>query len=133
MRRTAMVLAVLLFAVSCGGDGGPSLIGVWVGTEVSGGAEEWVFTFGTTDSSAAAAGTEIYEGTYVAYADEDPKRMDYTITESTFPQYVGERSNAIYRFDGDTLLFAANEPGVPDTPTDFVPGGGTRVWELTRQ
>ena len=74
-----------------------------------------------------------YDATYLAFPNEDPKRMESTITESLFPPFVGLTAHAIYEFDGATLIFASNEPGVAETPTEFVPGGGTRVWELTKQ
>jgi hypothetical protein len=133
MRRIVIVLAMLLVAASCGNDDDPSLTGVWVGTEVGGAAEEWTFTFDATDASAVSEGTEIYDATYVAFLDEDPKRMESTITESLFPPFVGLTAQAIYKFDGPTLIFASNEPGTAETPFQFVPGGGTRVWELTKQ
>ena len=139
-----MALLILGLAAGCSGgsddpaDGGaggtdPTLIGTWTGTEVGGGATLWTYVFGATDASAASAGTEVYQGTYVAYPDEDPKRMALTVTDSSFAGYVGEVSRGIYRFEGGTLTFAANEPGVADTPTSFIPGGGTRVFELTKQ
>jgi uncharacterized protein (TIGR03067 family) len=133
MRRTAIVLVVLLLAASCGDDGGPSLVGVWTGTEVGGDAGQWTLVIDETDASLASAGTEVYEGAYVAFPDENPKRMEFVIASSAFPEYVGETARSIYRFDGETLIIASNAPGVADTPTGFVPDGATRVWELTRQ
>ena len=91
VRRIAIVLALFLIAVSCGDDdGGASLIGVWTGAEIGGGAEEWTFTFDATESSVAAEGTEVYRGTYVVHRDENPKQLEFTVTESNFPEYVGE-------------------------------------------
>lgn len=133
MRRIAIVLAMLLVAASCGSDDDPSLTGVWIAIEVGGAAEEWTFTFDATDVSAASEGTEIYVATYLAFSDEDPKRMESTITESLYAPFVGLTAHAIYEFDGATLVFASNEPGIAETPTAFVPGGGTRVWELTKR
>jgi uncharacterized protein (TIGR03067 family) len=133
MRRVVIVLAMLLAAASCGNSDDPSLTGVWTGTEVGGTSEEWTFTIDAADFSAESEGTEIYKGTYVAFADEDPKRMESTITESLFPPFVGLTALAIYEFDGTTLILASNEPGIADVPTEFVPGGGTRVWEFTKQ
>ncbi len=127
---TALVGA---FAASCGNDGGPSLVGVWTGSEVGGGPEEWTFVLDGTDFAATAADTEAYEGTYIAHPDESPMRISLTVTDSVFPPHVGEEAHAIYRFDGDSLILAANEPGLAETPTGFTPGGGTRVWELTEQ
>lgn len=133
MRQIVIVLALCLMAASCGNDDDPSLTGVWIGTEVDGEGEQWTFTFDATDASAASEGTEIYIATYLAFPDEDPKRMETTITESLFAPFVGQTAHAIYEFDGETLIFASNEPGIAETPTRFVPGGGTRVWELTKQ
>lgn len=133
MRQIVIVLAMFLMAASCGNDDDPSLTGVWIGIEVGGAAEQWTFTFDATDASAVSDGTEIYDATYLAFPDEDPKRMETTITESLFPPFVGLTAHAIYEFDGETLIFASNEPGIAETPTQFVPGGGTRVWELTKQ
>lgn len=133
MRQIVIVLAMLFVVASCGNDDDPSLSGVWIGIEVDGTAEHWTFTFDATDASAASEGTEIYFATYLAFPDEDPKRMVTTITESLFAPFVGLTAHAIYEFDGETLVFASNEPGIAETPTQFVPGGGTRVWELTKQ
>lgn len=133
MRRSAAILFVLLLAGSCGDDSGPSLVGVWTGAEVGGGEAEWTFVIDETDLSAVSAGTEVYEGTYATYPDEDPTRMEFTVTDSMFPQYVGETALAIYSLDDTTLILASNEPGVADTPTGFVAGGGRRVWELEKQ
>lgn len=133
MHRAVIVLAMLLITASCGNGDGPSLAGVWTGTELGGRHEEWTFTFDATDASAESDGTEIYTATYVAFPDDDPKRMELTITESAYPPFVGLTALAIYQFDGATLTIASNEPGVADTPTGFDPGGGTRVWELTGQ
>lgn len=111
----------------------PSLAGVWTGTEVGRATGPWVFAFDERSVSVVSSGAEVYEGTYVAFPDEDPKRMEFAVTGSIFPDYVGETARAIYAFDGTTLILASNEPGVADTPTGFSPGGGARVWELTQQ
>lgn len=140
VRRIVIVFAMLLVAASCGNDDDPTLTdddptltGVWLGTELGGTGEEWTFTFDVTDASVTSDGTELYEATYITFPDENPKRIDITITDSSFPPFVGLIARAIYEFDGDTLILASNEPGVVDTPTVFVPGGGTRVWELAKQ
>ena len=116
-----------------GGPGSPesSLIGTWTGTEVGGGSTEWTWTFTATTASVSSSGSEVYQATYVAYPDEDPKRVALTISAPA--EYVGETSRAIYRFDGATLTLAANAPGVSDTPTSFTRGGGARVFERTKQ
>ncbi len=134
MRRFAIILVISLLAGSCGDDnGGPSLAGDWTGTEVGGDGGEWTFVFDAPAASAASAGTEVYEGTYIAHPDENPMRLELTVTESVFPPFVGETALLIYRFDGDSLILASNEPGIAETPTGFTPGGGTRVWELSHE
>lgn len=134
MRRSAIVLVVVLLAGSCADDTEePSLAGEWIGTEVGGDAGEWTFVFGATAVSAASSGTEVYEGTYIAYSDENPMRLELLVAESVFPPYVGETALAIYRLDGNTLILASNEPGVANVPTGFTPGDGTRVWELSNE
>ena len=133
VRRIAIALVALSFVASCGDDGGPALDGVWTGTEVGGDAGEWTFVLDETDASVSSAGDEVYEGSYMAYPDEDPMRMEFVITESVFAEFVGETARSIYQFDGDTLFIASNAPGIPETPTGFVPDGATRVWELTKQ
>jgi uncharacterized protein (TIGR03067 family) len=133
VRRILLILILIgsLLAGSCGDDtDGPSLTGAWNGHELGGGEEEWTFVFDAAVASATSAGSEVYEGTYVAYPDESPMRLDMLITESRYRPFVGETALAIYRFEGDTLILASNEPGVPEAPTGFTPAGGTRVWEL---
>lgn len=134
MRRMVIVVVMLMAAAACGDEPEPTLMGVWTGTEVGAAVtEEWTFTFSTTGASVSSDGTEIYEATYIALPDEDPKRIETTITDSSFPPFVGLTAHAIYEFDGATLILASNEPGVAVAPTAFVPGGGTRVWELVRK
>lgn len=82
---------------------------------------------------ASTDGQEVYRGNYTAYPEEDPKRFKFEITSSSISQYVGKTSHGIYKIEGDQLTIASNEPGVNDTPTSFTPGGGTRVFELTKQ
>ena len=47
--------------------------------------------------------------------------------------YVGQTSNGIYKIEGSTLTFAANEPGVATRPADFTPGGNAEVFTLIKQ
>ena len=135
MHRFVLILILIpigsFLAGSCGEDTDePSLTGAWIGNEIGGDEGEWTFVFEATVASATSAGSEVYEGTYVAYPDESPMRLDMSITESLYPPFVGETALVIYRFDGDTLVLASNEPGVTEAPTGFTPTGGTRVWEL---
>lgn len=133
MRRFVPILILIgsFLAGSCGDNtDGPSLSGAWIGNEIGGDEGEWTFVFDANVASATSAGSEVYEGSYVAYPDENPMRLDMLITESLYTPFVGQTALAIYRFDGDTLILASNEPGVAEPPTGFTPTGGTRVWEL---
>ena len=129
-----VVVAIFIFA-SCdnnGGGGDPAIVGIWIGTEV-GPFTSWTMVFHETTVVASTDGQEAYRGNYTAYPEEDPKRFEYKITSSSITQYVGKTAHGIYKIEGDQLTIASNEPGVPDTPTSFTPGGGTRVFELTKQ
>ncbi len=131
-----VVIAIFIFT-ACntgenGGGGDPALVGTWIGTEV-GHFTTWTMVFQETTVVASTDGQEVYRGNYTAYPEEDPKRFKFEITSSSISQYVGKTSHGIYKIEGDQLTIASNEPGVNDTPTSFTPGGGTRVFELTKQ
>ena len=132
--RQMVIVVVLLVAGACGSEAEPTLMGVWTGTEMGAVVtEEWTFTFTATGASVSSDGEEIYEATYVALPDQDPKAMEIMITDSSYPPFVGLTAPAIYEVDDTTLILASNEPGVAEVPTGFVASGGTRVWELVRQ
>jgi uncharacterized protein (TIGR03067 family) len=117
------------------GDGGsdPALIATWSGHEVGDAVTLWTFVFGETESSASTDGAEVYSGPYTVDTTAEPNELTMVIESSSFDDYVGETSNAIYEVVGDELTFAGNEPGNPARPTSFTPTGATRVFELTRQ
>jgi uncharacterized protein (TIGR03067 family) len=144
LRRNVFLVVILALVTACigcgngnggngdGGGGDESLVGTWSGTEV-GGSTAWTFVFTATTMEAQTAGMEVYQGTYTANPDVDPKEITAKITSSSFPEYIGETTYAIYKIEGNLLIFAGNEPGDPSRPTSFTPGGVTRVFELTKQ
>ena len=129
-----VVAAIFIFA-SCetnGGGGDPAVVGTWVGTEV-GHFTIWTMVFHETTVDVIEDDQVVYRGIYYAYPEEAPKRCEFKITSSSIPQYVGETAHGIYKIEVEQLTIASNEPGVPNTPTSFTPGGGTRVFVLTKQ
>ncbi|MBW1809798.1 MAG: hypothetical protein JRJ87_16500 [Deltaproteobacteria bacterium] len=142
--RTSFVAAftfALIAGLTCFGCGSSSepdpggddnLIGTWVGTEI-GGSAVWSFTFNTSSATVTTDSVEAYTGNWTATPTADPKQLSLKITACDYAEYVGKTSKAIYKIDADVLTFAGNEPGVAATPTSFTSGGGTRVFELTKQ
>jgi len=141
----AALVAALACGLGCGsggtqGSGDPALIGTWVGTVADGSATSpdptpWTFTITSTDADVKMGTLAAYKGTYVADPSTDPKRLTVNITESALSTYVGQASNGIYKIEGSTLTFAANQPGVATRPTDFTPtpDGVTLVFTLNKQ
>jgi uncharacterized protein (TIGR03067 family) len=135
----AFTFALIAGLIGCGGSsegpepgGDDNLLGTWVGTEI-GGSAVWSFTFNATSATVTTDSVEAYTGTWSATPTADPKQLSLKITQCDYPAYVGQTSKAIYKIESDLLTFAGNEPGVAATPTSFTPGGGTRVFELTKQ
>jgi uncharacterized protein (TIGR03067 family) len=141
----AAFVAALACGLGCGGSGtqgsgDPALIGTWVGTVADGSATSpdptiWTFTVTATGAEVKMGTFAAYTGTYVADASTNPKSITITITASAIPTYVGQASNGIYKIEGSTLTFAANQPGVDRRPTGFTPtpDGVTLVFTLTKQ
>lgn len=65
-----------------------------------------------------AAG-EWYKGTFTLKEDANPKQFIATITDTSLPQYKGQVSLAIYKFDGAKFIMTANEPGKTEAPAGF--------------
>ena len=133
----ATVVVGLACGLACGGSGSqgsgdPALVGTWVGT-AAGSSTVWTFTFTSTDAEVKMGTVVAYKGTYVTDASRNPRSCSLTITESSVPTYLGKTSNGIYKIEGSTLTFAANEPGNPARPTDFTTGGNAEVFTLVKQ
>lgn len=133
-------LVVAFCCLGCGGSGAsqgggdPALVGTWAGTVTGNNVTVWTFTFTSTDVDVKMGTLAAYKGTYVADPSTDPKRLTVNITESALSTYVGQASNGIYKIEGSTLTFAANQPGVATRPTDFTPtpDGVTLVFALNK-
>ena len=82
---------------------------------------------------------EWYTGTFSIQSKANPKQFDFVIKDGEFTIYKGRTALAIYEVEGNTLTWAANEPGLTVRPTAFTPGyqdNGdhyTRVYILEKQ
>jgi len=132
--KHALVLALGLTA--CGGSTltTADMVGTWTGTEQGNAASgSWTFVFTTSEMTVKAGDTEAYKGTYTLDASADPVTFTAAVTDSAFAAYVGKTVYGLVKIEGGAMTFAGNEPGNTAKPTSFVPGGGTRVFNLTRQ
>lgn len=109
------------------------LQGTWVGQELGRDGQVTIVFSGDTIAFQGAQPQENYKGTVVLYEDQSPKQADFTITECSFPDYVGAVSKTIYKLDGNTFTFAGAEPGTETRPSSFEASGGNRVFQLTLQ
>jgi len=66
-------------------------------------------------------GRLVYKGSLSVEPNGSPKRAAFMITESPNPNYIGKTSLGIYelRNDNDSLILAANEPGIVERPAAF--------------
>jgi len=102
-------LGVLLIAASfahAGGDDKGKLDGTWI-TEQDGKKIELRFAKG---EFTAEVGGKTIKGMYKTDAKKTPKEMDITFKDSD-PKIDGKTALCIYEVDGDTLKWAANDPG----------------------
>lgn len=107
------------------------LEGNWAGIEISGAAGSWKFTVsGNTAFISATYPVFSYRGKLIVDTNFTPKRLDIDITESTIPEYIGTKSLGIYKLSGDTLYYAAGQPGVTFRPRGFVGTSTSRVFIL---
>jgi len=108
--------------------------GVWIGTVAN--QPGAVITFVLTDSEFeySAGSQQVYRGTMILRATMSPKQADMIVKESMDSRYVGKMTLAIYelRSGGDSLVVAANEPGVDIRPRSFdrSPGSRTAIFLL---
>ncbi len=151
-----LVLAVLVsFAMvmaGCGGDvkqekktskagekpikvAKTGLEGKWEGG-IGGASQGWTFEV-TGDKLEIRVPKQnvFYKGTLKINKNVDPKTMDFKISECSEGKYAGTTALAIYRFEGDNLLYATSEPGSAKRPSSFEAGKekGMMVFVLTRK
>ena len=109
------------------------LQGTWVGQELGREGKVTIVLSGNTIEFQGAHPQERYKGTMTLYEDRSPKQADFTITECSFPAYIGKISKTIYTLEGSTFTFAGSEPGTETRPSSFDASGVNRVFQLTLQ
>jgi PKD repeat protein len=109
------------------------LDGVWRGYE-AGTDTEWEMHFAANEFGYVAGGQEVYSGYYVLDTSNEVRRVIATVTSSSLSQYIEKDAYTIYQFTGeDSIILAANAPGVNNYPGDFSTGNDARVFNLTKQ
>lgn len=105
--------------------------GAWSGVEISGAAGSWKFNVSGNNASITATYPVMsYSGNISVDTTTSPRRLDLDITVSTITEYIGTKSLGIYKISGDTLYYAAGEPGVTFRPRGFVGTSTSRVFVL---
>ncbi len=115
-------------------SGEAELQGMWSGELIGGETNSmWTFRF-SRDSAVACIGTqEMIQGSFTAIVNKDVNHLDVVI--SRFLQedrYIGKTSLGIYKISGDTLTYAASEPGRPTRPTSFELNDSTMIFVLIK-
>ena len=108
------------------------LDGVWTGTELGGKKGVKIIISGDYLEFRGSDPKEWYKGE-AARRGGDPNQIDLTIRKCSVLTVIGKPCFAIYKIEGNTLTFAANEPGVAKRPTGFEHGTQTRVFVLTKE
>jgi uncharacterized protein (TIGR03067 family) len=92
--------------------------GAWVKTEGEGPDARWVFEGDTLKA-------KVGDNDYVCKVTLDPKASPHPTADLLVKEgpgdIVGKTSKAIYKFDGDKLVFCVTHAGVDNRPTDFKP------------
>jgi uncharacterized protein (TIGR03067 family) len=109
------------------------LEGTWKGPLVNQPSYIWTIAIVGHKAVVLLNNVEQYRAVFVFIPDTEPKQIDGRIYSANNPNYVGKTSLAIYQFDGDTLMFAGNEPGITTRPASFAPVTGTAVMALKKQ
>jgi len=123
-----VAIAIILFGFGCsaskdssGASQKSEIEGVWIGSIVN--QRGPVATFVLTDSEfeVSSGSKQLYKGTMILRTDVSPKQADMIVTESANARYVGKKTLAIYelRSAGDSVVIAANEPGIDIRPRSF--------------
>jgi len=73
---------------------------------------------------------ETFKGTYKLDATKKPKAIDIAVKEGPKKEYVGKTSLGIYKLEGNSLTWCANEPGRDNRPADFVESTGDAKYLL---
>jgi uncharacterized protein (TIGR03067 family) len=68
-----------------------------------------------------------YRGNFTLREKTTPRQFVATITSSSFTQYVGKTSMAIYKLDHGSLMISGSEPGDPNPPVAFDSPGAMSI------
>lgn len=117
----ATVLGLFLGCATLHKSDSAILQGTWVGQEVGRNTpgECSLIVSGNNFEFRGADSREWYKGTFALRPEAQPRQLIGNIADCPAPQYVGKTVNAIYRIEGDTLIFTGNEPGNPEMPAAF--------------
>jgi len=114
-------------------EGRKQLLGTWQGQEADS-ADTWTAVFRDDDSfEITSRNGQEYKGSYTCDSKREPKHLDLYLKQCHISEYVARSWAAIYKTDGDTLTYAAQEPGVESRPASFGPGSGARVFTFKKQ
>jgi uncharacterized protein (TIGR03067 family) len=140
MKTKALFLSVFVLTLliqSCKKDESTSnpseLDGTWVGVELTHSFSDCTITFSGGNVDYTNGSSEWYTATYGNNPNISPKTFDFHISQCSSPEYNGLTALGIYKIQHDTLICAANEPGVKIRPTSYELGLGARVYVLKKQ
>jgi uncharacterized protein (TIGR03067 family) len=115
-----------------GGETAPALTdaevkiqGEWQAYDFSSQTKTWRMSFDGRRFRARAGEDDWYEGRVELRDGERPAQIDFLI-EDCRCSYKGMASEGIYRWDGESLILAAPQPGAP-RPTWFVETSGSMM------
>jgi uncharacterized protein (TIGR03067 family) len=111
------------------------LQGIWKGTEV--GRESLgtctLTVSGDTMQFQGWSPQEWYKSSYTLPAGSEPKQLRGTIAECPVPEMVGRSSTAIYKIEGGQITLAGCKPGSGETPRNFEPAPGVRIFVFKKE
>jgi uncharacterized protein (TIGR03067 family) len=98
-----------------------TLQGKWKGEEVGGETKgtTYLIVTGKNFEFRGADTNDCYKGTFTLKEDAKPHQLHGKIMECPAPELVGKTSIVIYKFEKDTLTFAAHAPGKTKAPASF--------------
>ena len=102
--------------------------GTWTATVKD---KKFVLQFKGDKFTATIDDNEVYKGTFKIDPSQKPKHIDMTVKEGD--KFVNMKSVGIYELKGDTLKWAANEPGKDQRPDEFADKEGMLYVVLERQ
>lgn len=119
--RTILCVIAIVFAFFHLHAETTELEGNWVGYEV-GRQGVWKFSVKGNECNVSTDNqSEWYEGTFTLDLHTIPKHFDLLITDCPYSPFIGVVAKAIYKLEGDSLVWAGKMPG-SDYPSNFTPG-----------